>query len=62
MGKNIEITNLKKGETIKEWKGCLSPRLEEEYHNMLREIAAKEGKTQTFILKEIIKDKYQEVK
>ncbi|AUN20006.1 hypothetical protein RSJ22_00480 (plasmid) [Clostridium botulinum] len=57
-----EIVNLKKGETIKEWKGCLSPRLEEEYHNMLRKIAAKEGKTQTDTLKQLIKEKYQEIK
>ncbi|HDK7314625.1 TPA: hypothetical protein PTV97_003786 [Clostridium botulinum] len=57
-----EIVNLKKGKTIKVWKGCLSPRLEEEYHNMLREIAAKEGKTQTDTLKQLIKEKYQEIK
>ncbi|WP_158644215.1 hypothetical protein [Clostridium botulinum] len=48
--------------TTKKWRGSLSPRLEEEYHNMLREIAAKEGKTQTDTLKQLIKEKYQEIK
>ncbi|WP_163249700.1 ribbon-helix-helix domain-containing protein [Clostridium niameyense] len=45
--------------TIKKWRGCLSPRLEEEYHDMLREIAKQEGKTQTDILKEMLKNRHQ---
>lgn len=47
---------------LKVWRGSLSPKLEEEYHDMLRELARRKGVNQTECLKKIIEDANKENK